>query len=267
MSFLKKLNKKMNQAGEALSNMAELAQLDSIVATITKQFDQDIETFEYEGMPPSAEQADEWEEQQFKAQMKCFDELALKATGREPVDKTDNMAVRRRMLKRKQQARKGALYTRFTTETADLTAKASRTLLACVEELAELEAALTPTLPAKASHVTTEFAALQSRLDEIILVNFPKGWDDIEREQPDGVELPDSEPSTWSASLKIKVAAAQERVLAANAAAVAQAIAAIKADFFEEIKANIKGDIGFLDDDGVALRASLVEAVKVAFKL
>jgi hypothetical protein len=189
----------MNQAGEALGNMAELAQLDSIVATITKQFDHDIETFAYERMPPSTEQADEWEEQRFKAQLKCYDELALKATGREPVDKTDNMTVRRRMLKRKQAARKGSLYARFTTETADLTAKASRTLRACVEELAELEAALTPTLPAKASHVTTKFAALQSRLDKIILVSFPKGWDEHEMEQPDGVELPDGEPSTWSA--------------------------------------------------------------------
>mmetsp|Transcript_3968 Transcript_3968/g.9056 ORF Transcript_3968/g.9056 Transcript_3968/m.9056 type:complete len:263 (+) Transcript_3968:113-901(+) len=262
MSFLKKLNKKMNQAGEALSNMAELAQLDSIVATITKQFDQDIETFEYEGMPPSAEQADEWEEQQFKAQMKCFDELALKATGREPVDKTDNMAVRRRMLKRKQQARKGALYTRFTTETADLTAKASRTLLACVEELAELEAALTPTLPAKASHVTTEFAALQSRLSDNVEASFPdgaRGLDNYDDELPDGV------PS-WS-DFNIQVQAAQERALETNAAAVAEATAAMKAGILAEIESDLAEDIEFMEDDGAELKAAVVEAVRAALGL
>ncbi|KAJ1427360.1 hypothetical protein B484DRAFT_76437 [Ochromonadaceae sp. CCMP2298] len=262
MGFMNKLKNKIGKAGHAMANPNELGELDNIVKNLTKNLDEAIAGYENDGTPPTAQQASEWEENKFEKLCAHYDKEARDCTGRAPDDDKDNMAVRRRMLVRKQEARKGALYARFSGDVASLTAKAGITLRACVEELAELEAALGNAMPSKASFVTGEFAALQSRLSDNVEASFPdgaRGLDNYDDELPDGV------PS-WS-DFNIQVQAAQERALETNAAAVAEATAAMKAGILAEIESDLAEDIEFMEDDGAELKAAVVEAVRAALGL
>mmetsp|Transcript_24527 Transcript_24527/g.40890 ORF Transcript_24527/g.40890 Transcript_24527/m.40890 type:complete len:259 (-) Transcript_24527:122-898(-) len=256
MGFLKGLKK----VGHAMANPTELKDLDKIVHFLIKQFEDQIDGFENDGTPPTADQAKEWEDERIEAFQNDYDRRAKDLCNRDPVDKHDNIAVRKRILGRKMEARRGKLFARFSDDVQALTVKAALTLKRCVEGLAELESSITEQLPLKNSYIASEFTALKDRLEEDIIASFPEGVTGLDNYDD---ELPEGVPSY--VDFKASVDASQEQLLEANVAAVAEALAAYKQGVVAAVEASLNEDVvDFLEDDGAELKTGILDAVKAA---
>ena len=246
-----------------MTHPTELSDLDRIVAHLMRELDDEINWYENDGTPPTAEQAKEWEDERFAAYQQQYDGKAKDKCGRDPANDQDNISVRKRMLGRQQESRRGKLFARFSDDVAGLVVKASMTLQNCVESLAELQSNLTDNLPLKASIIASEFTALNVRLEDSINASFPDGVAGLDNYDD---ELPEGIPSYEN--FKTSVMAAQEEVMNANVEAVDNAIIELKAGVAAAIEEDLSDDVvEFMEDDGEELKGTIVAAIKAALEV
>jgi len=228
-----------------------------------RKLDKDIAEFENDGTPPTKAQAKDWEDEKFAAYQREYDEKAKDKTGRDPKDDQDNIAVRKRILGRQQESRRGNLFSRFSDDVAGLVVKAALTLKNCVESLAELQTNLAEQLPVKASFITSEFAALHTRLEDSIGASFPDGVAGLDNYDD---ELPEDIPSYTD--FKLSVEASQEEILNANSTAITEAIAEFKKGVATAIEEDLRDDmIEFFEDDGDEFKRSIITSIKTALEV
>lgn len=228
-----------------------------------RELDDEINWYENDGTPPTAEQAKEWEDERFAAYQQQYDGKAKDKCGRDPANDQDNISVRKRILGRQQESRRGKLFARFSDDVAGLVVKAAMTLKNCVTELSELQVSLIDNLPLKASVISSEFTALNVRLEDMVNASFPDGvvgLDNYDDELPEGI------PSYTD--FKTSLMAAQEEILNANVEAVDDAIIELKVGVAAAIEEDLSDDvIEFIEDDGEELKANIVTAIKAALEV
>lgn len=166
--------------------------------------------------------------------------------------------MRRRILNRNHDARRGKLFARFSGDVAALKESAEAAMNAADVDLAETVEECTARLPIKPTEVTEAFTGLLTRVEDNINASFPGGVEGLDN-YDDGMDCKSYEE--W----KTAVMAAQEEMLAANAEAVGEAIAEYKQGVFDSILGDLADDeIEFVDDGGEAIKNEIIEAVKGA---
>lgn len=249
------MTKNLNKAAVFLADPNELSKLDGFVSHAIFQYDNNIWTSSYD-TPPTEEECKAKEQEWEKELTNEYNQAATKYTGRKEIGGPgggDNIAVRRRIMRRQFTSRRGKLFGRFSEQVDNLKAQASAAISLAVESFDETKESLQASFPCLEATIIGEFAQLKSSIKSQIDASFPGGEEALDLYDDD---LDDGVPSLDE--LRSDIDMEQSHLIAANGEVCAEALLdvkrAIRAQTIEQltaalddIKQQLEVSLPFLD--------------------
>jgi hypothetical protein len=140
--FFKDMKKGITKACQTVASPLEISWLDEIVDDLLHDYGKFLDAQTNDGSPPTADEATEIENNQFRELNERYDSRSRSKVGRHPRDEQDPIAVRKRILNRGLEARRGKLYSKFAGDVMTLMDSAAKTMKGALDTFNEFEASL-----------------------------------------------------------------------------------------------------------------------------